>query len=205
MAKQKRGIFNWDIPENIFVNGAINCARSLGGCGRWHSFDVDEQGEIEFDLTWENSKGEFECEKFADWLEEEACEEWELEFKERFLREQEASAELANAEKEQKARRENLRVGVKLDERQFEKEWGAFRPVGFRKKKLEIFVCGNCSVELRGAGRHGKAKNRNNPVFWGLEVAEKILCGECLEARKEQMPAGRRKKFKQYGKLGMFR
>jgi hypothetical protein len=53
--------------------------------------------------------------------------------------------------------------------------------------------------------RHGKAKNRHNPVFWGLEVAEKVLCGDCLETRKGEMPAGRRKKFVQYRKLGMFR
>jgi len=62
---RKHTIFSWDIPENIFVNGAIKCARSLGGCGRWHSFDLDERGEIEFDLSWENSKGEFECDKFS--------------------------------------------------------------------------------------------------------------------------------------------
>jgi len=123
MAKQKQGVFNWDIPENIFVNGAIKCSREFGGCGRWHSFDVNEAGEIEFDLTWENSKGEFECDKFSWWLEEEARQEWELEFKERFLDEQEQSQELVKTEVEKKARVENLRAGVKLDERQFEKEW----------------------------------------------------------------------------------
>jgi hypothetical protein len=121
------------------------------------------------------------------------------------LAEQEKSAELVNAEQEQKTRIENLRLGVKLDERQFEKEWGAVRPVGFRKKKQEFFICGNCSRELRGAGHTGQSKNRHNPVFWGLGVSEKILCGECLEARKGAMPAPRRKKFKQYGKLGMFK
>lgn len=194
MAKEKRGIFNWDIPENIFVNGSINCARSLGGCGRWHSFDVNEQGEIEFDLTWENERGEFECEKFSDWLEEEAREEWELEFKERFLAEQEQSQELVKTEVEKKARVENLRTGVRLDERQFEKEWGAFRPVGFRKKKLEIFVCGNCSRELKGAGKHGEAKNRHNPVFWGLEVSEKVLCLACVKSKYYGVISRERKK-----------
>jgi len=205
MTREKLGIFNWEIPENVFVNGAVKCTREFGGCGRWHSFDIDERGEIEFDLTWENSKGEFECEKFSDWLEEEAREEWENEFKEWFLAEQEQSQELVKSEAEKKARIENLRVGVKLDERQFEKEWGAFRPVGFRKKKLEIFICGNCSRELKGAGHTGQSKNRHNPLFWGLEVAEKVLCGDCLETRKGEMPAPRRKKFKQYWKLGMFK
>jgi len=122
MAREKHTIFNWEIPENIFISGAIFCSRKFGGCGRWHSFDIDEQGEIEFDLTWENSKGEFECEKFSDWLEEEAREEWESEFKERFLAEQEQSQELASAEAEAKKRVENLRLGVKLDERQYERE-----------------------------------------------------------------------------------
>jgi hypothetical protein len=205
MGREKHTIFNWEIPENIFISGAINCSRKFGGCGRWHSFEVDERGEIEFDLSWENSKGEFECEKFSDWLEEEVREEWESELKERFLQEQEKSAELVNVEQEQKERVANLRAGVRLEERQFEKEWGAVRPVGFRKKKLEIFVCGNCSVELKGAGRHGKAKNRNNPLFWGLEVAEKVLCGNCLEQRKGAMPALRRKEFNRYWKEGMFR
>jgi hypothetical protein len=202
---RKHTIFNWDIPENIFVSGAINCARKFGGCGRWHSFDVNEAGEIEFDTTWENDRGEFECEKFSDWLEEEARQEWESEFKERFLREQEASQEIEQKTQKVSERQEKIRAGVRLEERQFEKEWGAFRPVGFRKKKLEIFLCGNCSRELKGAGHTGKSKNRHNPVFWGLEVSEKVLCGECLEQRKGEMPAGRRKKFKQYGKLGMFR
>ena len=203
--EKKQTIFNWEIPENIFISGAINCARLLGGCGRWHSFDVNETGEIEFDLTWENNRGEFECEKFADWLEELAREEWELEFKERFLEEQEQSAELVNVEQEQKERVANLRAGVKLVERQFEKEWGAVRPVGFYKQRREIFICGNCSLELKGSLRHGRTKNRHNPVFWGLEVSEKVLCGDCLEQRKGAMPAPRRKKFNQYGKLGMFK
>jgi len=38
------------------------------------------------------------------------------------LAEQEQSQELVKSEAEKKARIENLRVGVKLDERQFEKE-----------------------------------------------------------------------------------
>ena len=205
MAKQKLGIFNWDIPENIYLSGAINCSREFGGCGRWHSFDLDERGEIEFDLSWENSKGEFECEKFSDWLEAEAREEWESEFKERFLWEQEQSQEVEQLKQEFSERQEKIKAGVKLDERQFEKEWGAVRPVGFYKQRREIFICGNCSKELKGSLRNGIAKNRNNPVFWGLVVSEKILCGECLEARKGAMPAPRRKKFVQYGKLGMFR
>jgi hypothetical protein len=110
------------------------------------------------------------------------------------LAEQEASAELANAEREQKERVENLRLGVKLDERQFEKEWGAFRPVGFRKKSQEFFICGNCSTELKGALRHSEAKNRHNPVFWGLAVSEKVLCLACVKSKYYGVISRERKK-----------
>jgi hypothetical protein len=121
------------------------------------------------------------------------------------LDEQEASQEIEQETQKVSERQEKVKAGVMLEERQFEKEWGAVRPVGFRKKKQEFFTCGNCSQELRGAGHTGQSKNRHNPVFWGLGVSEKILCGECLEARKGAMPAPRRKKFKQYLKIGMFR
>ena len=50
------------------------------------------------------------------------------------------------------------------------------RPVGFYKQRQEIFICGGCSKELKGSLRNGRAKNRNNPIFWGLEVSEKVLC-----------------------------
>ena len=194
MAREKNTIFNWDIPANIFVNGVIKCSREFGGCGRWHSFDVDEAGEITFDTTWENNRGEFECEKFSDWLEEEAREEWESEFKERFLAEQEQSQELEQEAQKTSERQEKIKAGVKLEERQFEKEWGAFRPVGFRKKKLEIFVCGNCSQELKGAGHTGQSKNRHNPLFWGLEVSEKILCLGCVKNKYYGVISRERKK-----------
>jgi hypothetical protein len=92
-----------------------------------------------------------------------------------------------------------------LEDRQFEKEWGAFRPVGFYKQRREIFICGGCSQELKGSLRNGRAKNRNNPLFWGLEITEKVLCGNCLEQRKNLMPAKRKAKFTEYRKLGMFR
>jgi hypothetical protein len=40
--------------------------------------------------------------------------------------------------------------------------------------------CYLCFKELKGAGKHGVVKNRNNPGFWGLKVAYKILCLECV-------------------------
>jgi len=145
-------------------------------------------------LSWENSKGEFECEKFADWLEAEAREEWELEFKERFLDEQEASQEIEQSAQETNERKEKVKAGVRLEERQFEKEWGAFRPVGFWKQRKEFFTCGNCSVELRGAWGHGKVKNRHNPVFWGLSVNEKVLCLACVKNKYYKVISRERKK-----------
>ena len=201
--EKKQTIFNWDIPENIFISGAINCSRKFGGCGRWHSFDVKETGEIEFDLSWENSKGEFECEKFSDWLEDEAREEWELEFKERFLAEQEASQEIEQEAQETNERKEKIKAGIRLEERQFEKEWGAVRPVGFYKQRREIFICGNCSVELKGSLRNGRAKNRHNPVFWGLVVSEKILCLACVKNKYYGVISRERKKvLRKYLKRG---
>src|SRR5437763_2829309 len=201
--EKKQTIFNWEIPENIFISGAINCSRKFGGCGRWHSFDINEKGEIEFDLTWENNRGEFECEKFADWLEEEVREEWESEFKERFLDEQEQNTEQEKFTQETSERQEKIKAGGKLVERQFEKEWGAVRPVGFYKQRREIFICGNCSAELKGSLRNGIAKNRHNPVFWGLGVSEKILCLGCVKNKYYGVISRERKKvLRKYLKRG---
>jgi hypothetical protein len=92
---------------------------------------------------------------------------------------------------------------VKLDERQFEKEWGAFRPVGFYKQRREIFICGNCSVELKGSLRNGRAKNRHNPCFWGLEVSEKVLCLACVKSKYYGVISRERKKvLRKYLKRG---
>jgi len=40
--------------------------------------------------------------------------------------------------------------------------------------------CYLCFKELRGAGKTGKIKNRNNPNFWGISSSYKILCLECI-------------------------
>ena len=40
--------------------------------------------------------------------------------------------------------------------------------------------CYLCSKELRGAGKTGRIKNRNNPSFWGLNTEYKILCLKCV-------------------------
>ena len=56
-------------------------------------------------------------------------------------------------------------VGVKLNERQFDKNLGSYHSAGYRLGKKEFFICGSCDRQLKAAGRHGRAKNRNNPAF----------------------------------------
>lgn len=58
-----------------------------------------------------------------------------------------------------------------------------------------------CDKTIKSAGHHRVIKNRNNPKFWGLEVEEQVLCGNCLEAKKEIMTPLRRAKFNEYKKL----
>lgn len=199
-----KSLFNWEIPSNKYDSGFIHCSRQLGGCGKWHEFEIGNEFnnyEIEeFNLSWASREGE--CDKFEEWLEDEAREEWRDEIKDEYLKiigEQETE--------EKKLEQQRLaREGVSIRETQWEKEWGAVRAVGFWKgREAGIFICGNCSQEIKGAGKHGQAKNRNNPAFWGLETREKVLCGKCLEKRKGEMPVIRRMKFNQYVKLEMFR
>ena len=85
--KTRTTLFNWQLPDNYWETGGINCPRKLGGCGRYHSFTIDSLGELEFDLSWESRYSWFDCEKFEEMLEEEARNEWEEEFKEKFLKE----------------------------------------------------------------------------------------------------------------------
>ena len=59
-----------------------------------------------------------------------------------------------------------------------------------------------CKKTVASAGHHGVIKNRNNPSFWGLKVKEKVLCGECLEARKKDMKPLWRAEFNRYRKVG---
>jgi len=203
--KRIKNLFTWYLPGSQYDNGIIVCSRQLGGCGKKHEFSIeydqwDKTYQIEFDLSWEAREGE--CEKFEFYLEDEAREEWETSVKEEYLK----MFEELTKQEEKRGQERLVREGVSIKETQWEKEWGAVRPVGFWKgRKTGIFVCGNCSKEIKGAGKHGKAKNRNNPAFWGLEVREKVLCGECLRRRKGSMSAIRRMKFNQYAKLGIFR
>ena len=63
--------------------------------------------------------------------------------------------------------------------------------------------CYLCGKELRGAGKHGAIKNRNNPGFWGVSSSYKILCLECLGRRYYKvMKSGKRKTFNKYLRRG---
>ena len=63
--------------------------------------------------------------------------------------------------------------------------------------------CYLCGKELRGAGKTGKIKNRNNPSFWGVESEWKILCLKCIRKKfYNRLEAGKRKTFNKYVKRG---
>lgn len=62
--------------------------------------------------------------------------------------------------------------------------------------------CEICETRIAGAGKHGIIKNRNDPKFWGLNVKEKVLCGKCLESKKENMLPLRKAEFNRYRKAG---
>ena len=80
-----------------------------------------------------------------------------------------------------------------------------------RENKQEIAVnqeyykasCYLCSKELKGAGKHGIVKNRNNPNFWGIKSIYKILCLECVGKKFfKRMADWQRKKWKEYKRRG---
>jgi len=59
--------------------------------------------------------------------------------------------------------------------------------------------CYLCGKELKGAGKTGVVKNRNNPSFWGINIEYKILCLLCLESKfYSAMSKGKRKTLRKY-------
>lgn len=64
-------------------------------------------------------------------------------------------------------------------------------------------VCYSCGKELRGAGKTGKIKNRNDPKFWGIKSEFKIMCLGCIGKRfYRRMVDWQRKKFREYVRRG---
>ena len=183
-----KSLFQWELPSNIYDRGLLHCSRKLGGCGQWHEFTINNSENYFIEWNWE----ERECEKFADWLEAEARQEWEEEIKQEYCK-------LVVAEENLPA----VKGQVSIKDTQWEKEFGAIRPVGFYRQRKEIFVCGHCSAELKGSCRHGVVKNRNNPGFWGLEVEEKVLCLGCVKKKYYSVINWERKKvLRKYLKRG---
>ena len=63
--------------------------------------------------------------------------------------------------------------------------------------------CEKCEAKIKGAGKTGKIKNRNNPAFWGLKVKEKGAVWELpRKQKKNDMTPLRRAEFNRYRKVG---
>lgn len=62
--------------------------------------------------------------------------------------------------------------------------------------------CDKCEVGILVASKKRVIKNRNDPRFWGLNVKERILCGDCLASKKEIIPSLRKAEFNRYRKVG---
>jgi len=60
--------------------------------------------------------------------------------------------------------------------------------------------CESCKKTIPIASKKRIIKNRNDPRFWGLAIKEKVLCGNCLESKKENMPPLRKAEFMRYRK-----
>jgi hypothetical protein len=70
-------------------------------------------------------------------------------------------------------------------------------------RSYDMANCYCCGKELRGAGKTGKIKNRNNPGFWGVESEWKILCLQCIGKRfYGRMSSGKQRTFNKYVKRG---
>lgn len=61
--------------------------------------------------------------------------------------------------------------------------------------------CEGCQKYIAVASKKRVIRNRNDPRFWGLNVEEKVLCGDCLEEKKGGMTALRRAEFNRYRKV----
>ena len=63
--------------------------------------------------------------------------------------------------------------------------------------------CYLCSKELKGAGKHGVVKNRNNPNFWGVGSVYKILCLKCIGREfYNRLNSSKKKTWRKYLKRG---
>jgi len=82
-----------------------------------------------------------------------------------------------------------------------------YKPVGREvvppNRPYDWCACYLCGKELRGAGKTGQIKNRNNPSFWGIKSEWKILCLKCVGKKYyPSMTKGKQKTFNKYLKRG---
>lgn len=70
-------------------------------------------------------------------------------------------------------------------------------------RTYDLANCYLCFKELKGAGKTGKIKNRNNPSFWDIKSEWKILCLKCLGKKfHNKLEPSKRKTFNKYVKRG---
>lgn len=70
-------------------------------------------------------------------------------------------------------------------------------------RSYDLCTCYLCGKELKGAGKHGIIKNRNNPSFWGISTQFKILCLGCLKKKfARKLGKEKRKTLNKYVKRG---
>jgi hypothetical protein len=70
-------------------------------------------------------------------------------------------------------------------------------------RPYDLTNCYLCGKELKGAGKHGIIKNRNNPSFWGIGSVYKILCLKCIGKEfYNRLSSSKRKTFNKYLKRG---
>lgn len=65
--------------------------------------------------------------------------------------------------------------------------------------------CEKCEKSVLVASKKRVIKNRNDPKFWGLEIKEKVLCGECLTKFQDKMPVSKKYTFNKYQKRGYWK
>ena len=70
-------------------------------------------------------------------------------------------------------------------------------------RPYDLANCYLCFKELKGAGKHGIIKNRNNPNFWGISSSYKILCLKCLGKKYYlRLNSSKKKTWRKYLKRG---
>ena len=90
-------------------------------------------------------------------------------------------------------------IGCELVRRRSKRSEGAVKV----NRSYDLCACYLCGKELKGAGKHGVVKNRNNPGFWGIGSSYKILCLGCIGKEfYNRLSGGKKKTWRKYVKRG---